>query len=113
MVMSLENVHASRLCVHPFDPLRASCGSDEWICEVLCFARNFAVLQLHDAHGIGSFAVICQDEFGDPKITAANDSSDSKPLSVRLTSALILYVAPSAGSLAWTAGIPAQRSRDR
>jgi hypothetical protein len=23
--------------------------------------------------------VICQDEFGDPKIVAANDSSDSKP----------------------------------
>jgi len=36
--------------------------------------------ELHDAHGVGRIAVICQDEFGDPKITAANDSSDSKPL---------------------------------
>jgi hypothetical protein len=40
------------------------------------------------------------DEFGDPKITAANDSSDSKPLFARLTSALVLYVASTAGSLA-------------
>jgi hypothetical protein len=28
---------------------------------------------------VGRIAVICQDEFGDPKITAANGSSDSKP----------------------------------
>ena len=44
--------------------------------------------------------VICYDQFGDPKITAANDSSDSKPLFARLTSALVLYVASTAGSLA-------------
>jgi hypothetical protein len=56
--------------------------------------------ELHDAHGVGRLAVICQDEFGDPKITAANDSSDSKPLFARLTSALVLYVASTAGSLA-------------
>ena len=38
--------------------------------------------ELHDAHGVGRLAVICQDVFGDPKITAANDSSDSKPFFV-------------------------------
>src|SRR5512132_106173 len=73
------SVSASRLCVHPFDPLSAPCGSHEGIRKVLCFPRNLVALELHDAHGVGRLAVICQDEFGDPKITAANNSSDSKP----------------------------------
>jgi hypothetical protein len=55
---------------------------------------------VNDAHGVRRLAVIGNYEFGDPKITAANDSSDSKPLVVRLTGALVLYVASAAGSLA-------------
>ena len=85
---------------HPFDPLSARCGSHEWVRKVLRFPRNLLVPDSHDAHGVGRLAVICQDEFGDPKITAANDSTDSKPLFARLTSALVLYVALTAGSLA-------------
>src|ERR1700720_973425 len=100
MATSVANSFASRLCIHPFDPLSARCGSHEWIRKVLCFPRNLVARELHDTHGVGRFAVICQDEFGDPKITAANDSSDSKPLFVRLTGALVLYVASTAGSLA-------------
>src|SRR6202162_3539945 len=100
MAVSFANSRASRLCVHPFDPLSAPCGSHECIRKVLCFPRTLVVPELHDAHGVGRLAVICQDEFGDPKITAANDSSDSKPLFARLTSALVLYVASTAGSLA-------------
>src|SRR5271170_670996 len=100
MAMSLANSRASRLYVHPFDQLSPPCGSHEWIRKVLCFPRNLVVLELHDAHGVGWLSVICQDEFGDPKITATNDSSDSKPLVARLTRALVLYVAPAAGSLA-------------
>src|ERR1700674_3809183 len=100
MAVSLANSRASTLCVHPFDPLSAPCGGHEWIRKVLRFPRNFVVLELHDAHGVGRLAVICQDEFRDPKITAANDSSDRKPLLARLTSALVLYVASTAGSLA-------------
>src|ERR1700719_797039 len=100
MAASLANSRASRLCVHPFDPLSARCGSHERIRKVLCFPRNLVAAELHDAHGVGRLAVICQDEFGDPKITAADDSSDSKPLFARLTSALVLYVASTAGSLA-------------
>src|SRR5215469_2715170 len=99
MVASLANSRTSTLCVHPFDPLSAPCGSHEWIGKVLCFPRNLFVPELHDAHGVGRLAVIFQDEFGDPKITLANDSSDSKPLFARLTSALVLYVASTAGSL--------------
>jgi hypothetical protein len=54
------------------------------------FPRNLVVPELHDAHDVGGLAVIGQDEFGDPKITATNDSSDSKPLFARLTSATAL-----------------------
>ena len=54
-------------------------------------------LELHDAHGVGRLVIICQDEFGDPKITTADDASDRKPLVARLTGALVLYVASPAG----------------
>src|SRR6201998_2735764 len=89
-----------KLLVHPFDPWSARCGSHEGIGKVLGFPRNLVAPELHNAHGVGRLAVICQDEFGDPKLTAANDSSDSKPLFARLTGALVLYVASTAGSLA-------------
>src|SRR5271155_5400312 len=100
MAVSLANSRASRLCVHPFDPLSARCGSHEWIRKVLCFPPNFVAPELHDAHGVGGLAVIGQDEFGDPKITAANDSPDGKSLFVWLIRALALYVASTAGALA-------------
>src|SRR5580693_3095202 len=100
MAVSLAKSRAARLCVHPLDPLSARCGSHEWIRKILCFPRNLVVPELHDAHGVGRLAVIRQDEFGDPKITAANDSPDRKPLLVWLAGALALYVAPAAGSLA-------------
>ena len=91
---------ASGLYIHPFDPLSARRGSHEWIRKILRFPRNLVVRELHDAYGVGRLAVIGQDEFGDPKITAADDSLDSKPLFARLTSALVLYVVSAAGSLA-------------
>src|SRR6266436_4513247 len=52
MAVSLANSRASRLCVHPFDPLSAPCRSHEWIGKVLCFPRNLVVPELHDAHGV-------------------------------------------------------------
>src|SRR5215469_2586917 len=100
LLVTERELSRGRLCVHPFDPLSARCGSYEWIRKVLRFPGNLVVPELHDAHGVGRLAVICQDEFGDPKITAANDSPDSKPLLAGLTSALVLYVAPTARSLA-------------
>src|ERR1700733_4667510 len=99
MAASLANSRP-RLCGHAFHPLSARCGSHEWIRKVLRFPRNLVAPELHDAHGIGRLAVIAQDEFGDPEITAAKDSSDGKPLLARLSGALVLYVAPTAGSLA-------------
>src|SRR3984885_4030304 len=62
--------------------------------------RNLVADELHDAYRVGRLTVICNDEFSDPKITAANDSLDSKMLFARLTGALPLYVASTAGSLA-------------
>src|ERR1700751_4714117 len=100
MAVSSANSRASRLCVHPFDPLSAPCGSHKWIRKVLFFPGNLVVPEFHDAHRVGRLAVIGQDEFGDPKITAANDAPNRKPLVARLTGALVLYVASTAGSLA-------------
>src|SRR5579862_3718677 len=100
MTGSLGNSRASMLWVHPFDPLSAPCGRHEWIRKILGFPRNLVVPELHDTHGVGRFAVISQDKLGDPKVTATNDSPDRKPLFARLTSALVLYVASTAGSLA-------------
>src|SRR5215469_11049095 len=88
------------LCLLPFDPLSAGCGSGKWIRKVLCFPGNLVALELHDAHGIGRLAIVCQDEFSDPKLTAASNSTDRKPLFVWLTGALVLYVGSTAGSLA-------------
>lgn len=45
-------------------------------------------------------AVIGQDEFGDPKVTAAYDSLDSEALLVSLDRAGSLYVEATAYSLA-------------
>jgi hypothetical protein len=87
------------LSVHPFDPLGAPCWSKEWIRKVLCFPRNLIVPEFHDADGTGGPGVICYDQLSDPKITAANDSSDGKPLFAGLTTSLVLYVASAAGSL--------------
>src|ERR1700685_562674 len=100
MVVALADPRASRLCVHPLDPLSARCGSHEWIRKVLCFPRNLVAAELHDAYGAGRLGVICQDELRDTKTAAADDSSDGTALFARLTSALALYVPPTAGSLA-------------
>src|SRR5271165_6843655 len=97
---ALAKSDASRLCVDPLNPLRAKSRSREWIRKVLRLPRNLVARELHDAYGVRRLAVIGQDEFGDPKITATYDSSDCKPLFVRLTLALALYVVSTAGSLA-------------
>src|SRR5260221_7124731 len=100
MAVPLGNSSVLKLCIHAFDPLSARCGSREWIRKILCFPHNLVFPELYDADGEGWLAIIGQDKFGDPKMTAANDSPDRKPLFVRLTGALVLYVAPTTGSLA-------------
>src|SRR5215469_12119557 len=90
----------SWLRVHPFDPLCAPGARLERVCKILCFPCNLVAAELHDAHGVGRLTVICQDVFGDPKITAANDSPHSETLFIRLLGACDLYVASTADSLA-------------
>src|SRR3974390_352859 len=100
MAAALADFRATRLSVHSLDPLRAECRSWKWIGKVLRFACDFVALELHNAHGVGRFVIVGKDEFGDPKLAAANDSPDRKPLFVRLTGALVHYVGSTAGSLA-------------
>ena len=98
--MWLASPWASRLRVYPFHILSASWAGLEWIRKVLRFSRNLVASELHDAYGVGWLAVIREDELGYPKITAANDSLDSKALLVRLDRAGDLYVEAAAYSLA-------------
>src|SRR3974390_822236 len=77
----------SAIQLHPFDPLRAPAPRLERIGKILRFPCNLVAAELHNAHGVGRLAVICQDVFGDPKITAANDSPHSETLFTRLLSA--------------------------
>ncbi len=86
--------------VHPFHILSASWAGLEWIGKVLRLSRHLFAPELHDAHRVGWLAIIGQDEFGDPKITAANDSLDRKALPVRLDRAGDLDIAPAAYALA-------------
>src|SRR6185369_269665 len=87
-------------CIHPFNQVSARCRSGEGIGEVLGFACDLVTPEFHDAHGIGWLAVICQDEFSNPKIAAAHDPLHRKPLLAGLTGALILNVASAASTLA-------------
>src|SRR5579871_3654758 len=96
---AVANFRNSRLCFHPFHPLTTPCGGLERIGKVLCFPRHLVAAELHDAHGVGWLAVICKDEFGDPKITAAYDSPHRKALLARLTGTLALYVRSAASAL--------------
>ena len=91
---------ASRFRFYPLDILSAGWAGLEWIRKILRFTRNRVAPELHDAYGVGWLVVIRQDEFGDPKVTCANDSLDSKALPVRLDRAGNLYVAAAEYSLA-------------
>src|SRR5579871_2935348 len=95
----LQIAYGGWSCVHPFHPFSARCGSQERVREVLCFPRNLGANELHNAHGIKRLGVIGQNEFGDPKIAAADGSPDCKLLFIRLTGALALYIASAAGAL--------------
>src|ERR1700757_2136430 len=90
---------ARTLLVDPFDPLSTRCGSPERVRKIRRLPRALAFPEFHDADRVRRPAVIGEDEFSDPEVTAANNTSDRKPLFVWLASALALYVAPAAGPL--------------
>src|SRR5262245_28325625 len=82
------------------DPLSARGPRLERVAEVLGLAAHLPVLQLHDAHGVGRLPVVGKDEFGDPKIAAAEDAPHREALLVRLCEARLMDVAPAADALA-------------
>src|ERR1700758_2407481 len=89
-----SSFRARRLFVDPFDPLSTRCGSHERVRKVLRLPRDLVLPEFHDTDRVRRPAVIGEDEFSDPEVTAANNTSDRKPLFVWLARALALYVAP-------------------
>src|SRR5580704_2400094 len=85
---------------HPLDPLRARGPRREGIAEVLGLTGNLAVSKLHDTHRVGRHAVVCQDEFSDPKVASAEYAPHAKALLVRLRGTRRLNIAPAADPLA-------------
>src|SRR5579862_7225336 len=80
-------------------PLSTRCGSHERVRKVLRLPRYLVLPEFHNANRVRRPAVIGEDEFSDPEVTAAKNASDRKPLFVWLARALALYVAPAAGPL--------------
>src|SRR5215475_7137107 len=68
--------------------------------EILCFVGHQSFAEFHDAHRIRWLAIIGKYEFGDPEITAANNSPDCKTLLVWLDESALLNVVPTADPLA-------------
>src|ERR1700685_104895 len=85
---------------HQLDPLSARRTRLEGVAEVLGLAGNLAVSKLHDTHRVGRRAVVCQDEFTDPKVAGTEYAPHTKALLVRLRRTRRLDIAPAADSLA-------------
>src|SRR5206468_8669842 len=68
--------------------------------DILRLVGRQSVAEFHDADRVGWYAVIGQDEFGDPEIAAADNSPDRKTLPVRLDESALLNVVPAADPLA-------------
>src|SRR3979490_1286592 len=68
--------------------------------EILRFVGHQSFAEFHDAHRVGWYAVIAQDEFSDPEIAAADDAPDRKTLLVWLDEPALLNVVPAADPLA-------------
>src|SRR5271169_628122 len=72
----------------------------ERVRKVLGLASHLAIQELHDAHRIRWPAVILEDEFRDPEVARADDSTHLEPLRVRLRDARGLDVVPAPDALA-------------
>ena len=56
------------ISAYPLDPLSARGPRLEGIAEVLGLTGNLPVSELHDTHRVRRQAVVCKDEFSDPKV---------------------------------------------
>src|SRR5580704_16080279 len=68
--------------------------------EILSFVGNQSFPELHDAHDVRWCAVVTEDKFRDPEISAADDSLNRKTLLVWLHEPALLNVFPAADPLA-------------
>src|SRR5437773_2755268 len=70
------------------------------IAEILGLAGHLPVAELHDAHGVRWPPVVGEYEFSDPEVGSAEDPPHCEALSVRLSKARRLNIAPAADALA-------------
>jgi hypothetical protein len=87
------------ISAHPLDPLSARGTRLEGIAEVLGLTGNLPVPELHDTHCVGRRAVVCKDEFSDPKVASTEYASHRKALPVRLRKTRRLNIASTADPL--------------
>src|SRR5215472_15158597 len=72
----------------------------EPIGEILRFVGHQSFAEFHDAHRVRWYAVVSEYEFGDPEISAADNSPDHKTLLVWLDGSALLNVVTTANPLA-------------
>src|ERR1700733_10181479 len=72
----------------------------EPISKILRFVGHQSFAEFHDAHRVRRYAVIGKNEFCDPEVAAADNSTDRKTLFVWLDESALLNVVPAANPLA-------------
>src|SRR4029077_7677762 len=90
----------ANISAYPLDPLSTRGPRLERIAEVLGLTGNLPVSELHDTHRVRRQAVVCKDEFSDPKIGSADYAPHHKALLVRLCKTRRLNIAPTVDPLA-------------
>src|ERR1700678_3288170 len=86
----------ANISAYPLDPLSARGPRLEGIAEILGLTGNLPVSELHDAHRARRQAVVCKDEFSDPKVGSTEHAPHHKAFLVRLRKTRRLNIAPTA-----------------
>jgi hypothetical protein len=84
---------------HSLYPLSARGPWLEGIAEVLGLTSDLPVSEFHDANRVRRQAVVCKDEFSDPKVGSTEYASHRKALLVRLRKTRRLNIASTADPL--------------
>jgi hypothetical protein len=90
----------ANISAYSLDPLSTRGPRLEGIAEVLGLTGNLPVSELHDTHRVRRQAVVCKDEFSDPKIGSADYAPHHKALLVRLRKTRRLNIFPTVDPLA-------------
>jgi hypothetical protein len=80
----LDTLGLANISAYALDPLSARGPRLEGIAEVLGLTGNLPVSELHDTHRVRRQAVVCKDEFSDPKVGSTEYAPHHKALLVRL-----------------------------